>query len=265
MIRPMEKLTHKFIRILSVGLLLTLICVSLVCCGQKPSAEVVCFKGADSCAVIYGTHTALIGISNAEDAEEIVSYLTSKGVYEIEYIVLSNITNDRAGGLERIMESFTVDRLITPYELSYESENDALVLALCDSHLVEPESIIGSTSFGIGEAKLRIFASEELEGEDATLVTRCELNGKSFLFANGASLPRIKEHLKLDKSEYNVVVCPVNEAGIELVNNLNTDYGVVADSASELSKHLEAFKIKELQSNSTHVFDCGGRKLKIDN
>lgn len=57
----------------------------------------------------------LIDAGNVEDGEKIVERLQQLGITNLDYVIGTHIHEDHIGGMDKIVENFTIGKIYLPY------------------------------------------------------------------------------------------------------------------------------------------------------
>lgn len=147
--------------------------------------------GQGLCTVALGEDcTLMVDCGNRyrlDDAGELAGqYLMSRGRYSLDMLVITELTEEHAGGVPMLMEMLEVERLL----LSRTRGGDALleeILAAAEKQGLKPEYIDAHTKIELGEIGLELFTGQA-ESSGRRLSALIELDGYGALVAgeNGA-------------------------------------------------------------------------------
>ena len=197
--------------------------VSFIDVGQGDSALAVC-EG----------ETLLIDAGVPEAGPEVVDYLESVGVTELDYVVCTHAHEDHCGGLDYVLESFPVGTLFAPYTEFDASgsfthfENTAAELGI-DITVPEPgmEFTLGAAAFEfVGPV-----SGWEGDVNDSSLVVRLDYGSDSFLFTGDISSGPLEDCAYIGGYSLDVDVLKLGHHG----SRTSTDQGILDLTTPEVA------------------------------
>jgi competence protein ComEC len=139
---------------------------------------------ADSILIIEGDDTMLIDAGNNDDSKLVVNYIKSLGISDIDYVIGTHPHEDHIGGLDAVINSFDIGKVIMPKEQSNTKTFEDVLVAIKNKGLKITSPVVGNT-YNLGEAEWTILAPSQDKNEDinnASIAIRLVYGNKSFMF-----------------------------------------------------------------------------------
>ncbi len=158
---------------------------------------------ADSIFVSCGGENMLIDGGNTADGDFVCSFLKSKGVDNLDYVISTHAHEDHVGGLCDVVKTVSVEKaIISPKKHDSVCYND--FINSMASRGISYEYASHGTSLSLGEASVEIIGpiSENPQSiNSSSIVARLSYKGVSFLFTGDCTSEEEKEILN---AGYNV-------------------------------------------------------------
>ena len=144
---------------------------------------------ADSILIHNQGKTMLIDAGNNEDGEKLVSYIQSLGIQKIDYLIGTHAHEDHIGGLDDIIENFTIGALYMPYDTRTTTKTYKDVIQMANEKnlkILNPK--VGDT-MTLGEAQGTIMAVDNENPEEVnntSIVLQLEYGTQKYLFMGDA-------------------------------------------------------------------------------
>jgi len=196
---------------------------------------------ADAILIRDGESAVMIDTGTADTAEEVCAYLKEAGVEKLDALILSHFDQDHVGGAAAILNTFEVAEVYTTwYEAKTSDEIDAYHEALVENGLSAIQvSDMFSLTIGQGVYTFDPPASDDYSNDlsnNSSLVVKLEFEGRSVLFTGDAEKQRIKELLKTDGLEAEIIKMP-HHGGVE--DNLGDLLDLVGPEAAVITSSDE--------------------------
>ncbi|MDS0525429.1 MBL fold metallo-hydrolase [Clostridium sp. SHJSY1] len=228
---------------------------------------------ADSILMQNGNQNVLIDTGEKEDAEDVIAYLKSKEVSEIQCLILTHYDKDHIGGAEAIINNFTVKNIIRPYYNKDGKEYTDLINKIEEKNIITtiPTKI---SNYTVGDINLRVYPplkKEYADDNNYSLVTLANYKDINILFAGDAVKKRSEELLNIDWPKINIYKVPhhgrANSNSKELINSIKPDYAVVTskDADATIKDACEEEDTKLIFTGAgTITFSSDGSKVVLD-
>ncbi len=146
--------------------------------------------GQGDCALIYSNgRTALIDTGTVNSSNDICMELNGLGIKSIDLLMLSHLHSDHTGGVERIVDTFSVKNLILP-ELSTFSEGMSAAQYAINAVTRSKGGVftaVQGMNFNVGEFEVTVLAAyDDDEENNRSVFAMAELDGRKFLFTGDA-------------------------------------------------------------------------------
>lgn len=152
---------------------------------------------ADSILIKKGSHAMLIDGGNVEDGRTVVSYIKSKGITDLDYVIGTHPHEDHIGGLTDVIESLTVKKVIMPDAVSTTNAYKNLLNAIDSKELSITRPVYGA-SYDLDGAKFTVLAPNSDKYDDLndySVVVKLVNGSNSFLFTGDAGTQSESEML----------------------------------------------------------------------
>ena len=242
--------------------------ITFIDVGQGDSALIHFPSGDGNILVDTG------GSYNIDLSKNIISYLKSNGLTEINYLILSHGDYDHMGEAINLVENFKVEKVIFNCgEFNY-LENE-LVKVLNRKKIPYYTCI---KELNIDNNKLYFLQTKEYDNEnDNSNVIYIEINGYKFMFMGDAGVEKEKDILdKHNISDVNVLKVghhgSKTSSSKEFINEINPKYSIISVGKNnryghpnkEVLNNLDNSKIYRTDEDGSIMFKIKNNKLKIE-
>lgn len=234
---------------------------------------------ADSILIKFGTEAMLIDAGNNNDADFLVNYIKSQGISILNYAIGTHPHEDHIGGLDAVIASFEVGKIIMPKQNSTTKTFEDVLTAIRNKGLKVTTPKVGDT-YNLGEAKWTILApnqEEYNETNNASIVIKLEYGDNSFMFTGDAEELSEQEILSLGNLQAEVLKVGHHGSSSsttdEFLNEVNPTYAVISVGLNnsyghpheEVLERLNNRNIEILRTDEvgTIIFTSDGTNLKF--
>lgn len=212
---------------------------ALVSCNSEDPIKIdfLAISKADCIVIRDGKQTVMIDTGEEENADEILSFLSSCGIAKIDCLILTHFDKDHAGGFEKISETIEFSRIIRP---EYESQKPHFEIFCnkAESLGIKPEILREKSSFSIGNLQFTLHPTQQTFSKkpdnNSSIITELSAKGKSVLFCGDAENARLEEFMSTEIHHYDLIKMPhhgaYHEPLKELVSGCGANYCVITDS-----------------------------------
>ena len=230
---------------------------------------------SDAIILTVDGETMVIDAGEAENGEDVISYLKSCGIDNIKYFLITHFDNDHVGGASAVVNGISVQNVIIP-DYVRDSKNYNSFMSALNLKNISPVTLLDNMNISLGKAVISLYPSERTEpytkdGDDNafSIVSIAEYNGIRLLFAGDAESERIKELLNSGiKLDCDFIKVPHHgkkdgSESAELAEAVSAKYAVITDSDDEPASEKVLKAYKDL---GTEVFETknGAVYFKID-
>lgn len=247
--------------------LLTLLFFILGCNGENETVqkeipqvtgefEFSVLKAGQADAIIMRTqnHSVIIDMGEKDDGDEVVEYLKSCGITNLDYVFITHFDKDHVGGFPEVMNNVTASNI---FVADYEGNNDEYedYLKTVENKKLDVNPLKEDISFVLDDVLLEVSVPKKnyyKEGDnDYSLVISVTHGKNTFLFAGDAEEDRLPEVTSEFGNQYDFLKVPhhgkYNKNSKRFINTIKPKYAVVTDSdknptEKEISSLLESAK-----------------------
>lgn len=143
---------------------------------------------ADSILIQQNGENMLIDAGNNADSSLVVEYLRKQGVHKLDYIVGTHPHEDHIGGLDVVIDTFSIGKVFMPQTTATTQTFKDVVLAVKNKDLKITTPKV-ENSYNLGGATWTILAPNGSEYNDAnnySIVIKLKFGNNSFIFMGDA-------------------------------------------------------------------------------
>ncbi len=216
---------------------------------------------ADSILVRQGGAAMLIDAGNNPDGPDVVSYLRSQGVTQLDTVVGTHPHEDHIGGLDTVLYAFDTDRIIMPKVAHTTMTFEDVVDAIEAKNLQVTTPVPGKT-FALGDANCTVLAPQQHAYDDLnnySVVLRVTFGGTAFLFTGDAEALSEQEMLSGGQN-LRADVLKVGHHGsgssttAAFLRTVSPSVAVISVGAGNDYGHPAAAVVKRLQNAGVRVY-----------
>ena len=214
------------------------------------------------------------GNVNYNISKNIIDYLYSNGIRNINYLIITHGDYDHMGESINLVNNFKVEKVI--FNCGEYNDLEKELIKVLDKKKIKYYSCI--KELNIDENKLYFLQTKEYDNEnDNSNVIYTELNGYNFMFMGDASITTEKEIL----SKYNLSDIDVLKVGHhgsktssskEFINKINPKYSIISVGKNnryghpnkEVLNNLNDSKIYRTDKDGSIMFKIKNKKLNIE-
>ncbi len=151
----------------------------------------------DSILIGSGGWYMLVDAGKNQDGDTVVNYLHSQGVSHLNYVIGTHPHEDHIGGLDNVIESFDITKIIMPEAISNTKAFEDVLDAISDKGLKITKPVVGE-EFSLGDASFAILAPNNSQYSDLnnySVVIKLMFGKTSFLLTGDAEELSEKEML----------------------------------------------------------------------
>lgn len=199
----------------------------------------------------------LIDAGDESDGKNIVNFLKSQNITEIDYLIETHSDDDHSGGIERIVHNLNVNQIYMPQSAISKSKIKDEVSINIFSDLEQTYNLDKATW-----KVLNVDNSEDIsenKDNDTSIVIQLNYENNKFLFMGDATSTVEKQLLNNHKLE-KVDVLKVGHHGSNssssqnFLNTILPTYSIISVNNSEYNKHPSENTIQRLDSINSKIY-----------
>lgn len=131
----------------------------------------------------------LIDAGNVEDGDKIVAQLKQLGITTLDYVIGTHIHEDHIGGMDKIVENFTIGAIYLPYNKTSTAKYYERLLTAIQAKSLKLTKAEVEETFALGEANCVIKSvdhTEPKEPNNASIVLQINYQNHKYLFMGDA-------------------------------------------------------------------------------
>lgn len=161
-------------------------CVSFIDVGQGSST-----------LLQSGTSSVLIDAGEREYGNTVVEFLRSHGIEKLDYVIATHPHTDHIGGLQTVLENFTVDNIIMPKLTAANTPTTKTYENLLKTILSKKINVIAAkygNSYTCGKISFEVFGPVEQNNDlnNMSVILKADVNSTTFLIAGDAEKTEMK-------------------------------------------------------------------------
>ncbi len=222
---------------------------------------------ADSILIQQGSESMLVDAGNNADSELVKKYVSSQGITQLSYVVGTHPHEDHIGGLDYIINSFSVGKIYMPRASSTTQTFEDVLTAINNKGMKVTTPIPGD-NFNIGGATVTILAPNSSSYDDTnnySIVLRITYGSTSFMLDGDAE--SLSESQILSKDfDVKADVLKIghhgssSSTGNAFLDKVNPKYAVVSVGDGNSYGHPTEQTMSRLQNKGITVYrtdECG--------
>ena len=209
--------------------------------GDNPILEVhfIDVGQGDATLIKKGDRAMLIDGGDYLSDTLLVNYLKAKGITKLDYIIATHPHMDHIGGLDSVVKTFEVDKVIMPDASQETPTYMSFASALALRELVQ-ERPTGGESFGLGNSTFTLLAPNSSSYDDLndhSIVLKLTDGVNDFLFAGDATALSESEMLLRFRGQLAAEVLKISHHGSDdassqnFLNAVSPKYAVISVGA----------------------------------
>jgi beta-lactamase superfamily II metal-dependent hydrolase len=205
----------------------------------------VCFLKvgkADAIVLMCGEETMVIDCGEEDDGKEVLAFLGSRDVKEVDVLMITHFDKDHVGGADTLVRGIPVKRVLLPAYTGSGTEYTDFMEAVGRAG-VNPENVTENLNLMLGSASILVEPPSSYEipanvneyDNDFSLITTVEFGRKRLIFTGDSEKKRIREWLENGAAaECDVLKIPhhgvYNKALADLLSATKPSHTVICDS-----------------------------------
>ena len=232
---------------------------------------------ADSIFIQSNSENMIIDAGNNADGNLIVNYLKEQGINDIKYVVGTHPHEDHIGGLDDIINNFSVSKIYLPDSITTTKTFESVLDAIENKNMTYNVPKIGEV-ISLGNSKITVLytGTSTTDLNMASIVLKLVYKNVSFLFM--ADAPKEIEQ-NIINNDIKADILKVGHHGsrysssLEFLKKVNPEYAIISAGKDNTYNHphietlnnLNKLDIKVLRTDldGTIIFTSDGNSLNI--
>lgn len=235
----------------------------------------------DSILIESDKHYMLIDAGQDEQGSVVVDYLKKQGVKRLDFVIATHPHNDHIGGLDKVINSFTVDNIIMPSVTSASDNYAELMNAVAEHKLKITKAEVGN-EYALGEASFVIVSPNSTNYEalnDYSAGIKLSYGSNSFLLTGDAQKTSEAEMLK-NGIDLSADVLKLSHHGSStsssggFLEKVQPKYAVISVGADNEYEHPHSdtmqamvdrgIKVYRTDKQGTIIFTADGKNITVN-
>lgn len=246
---------------------------------QDVHLQVYFFSCGKADAMLLTTEHGAVLIDAGEKGfgKEILAYCRDKGVYSLDYMILSHFDKDHIGGAPRVLQGLPVKQLLQPdgpgEGSAWENYADAL-----KELRVEPVTVREDLSFTLDGVRFTVnppgkSSYADSAANNVSLIVSVECGDRRLLFTGDAENLRLEEWMNAHRERCDFIKMPHHGAWHRALDaflvQTQPSYALItcSDAEPEEAKTLRKLERLDIQTFLTRrgpvLLDCDGSSIHI--
>lgn len=234
---------------------------------------------ADSILIINKSNSMLIDGGNNVDSDIVVDYLKSQGIKKLDYVIGTHPQEDHIGGLDAVINTFEIEKIIMPKVSSSTKTFEDVLLAIKNKNLKITNPKVGDI-YELNDSKFTIMAPNKTDYSDvnnASVVVKLQYGNNTFIFTGDAEKLSEEEIIKLGNIKSDVLKVghhgSNSSTSLEFLKAVSPKYAVITvgednkygHPSVEVLERLKKQNIKILRTDldGNIVFKTDGENLSF--
>ena len=244
----------------------------------KVLLDLIPTNGGDALLLRTAEQVILIDTGYAETTDDVIDYLHSTDVSEIDVLLITHFDKDHIGGVPGLLEAFSVKRIYQPvYEKTETKAYTSYLTSLSQTDVLVTD-VTEPLQWTADECVFDVFPAQgsdySEEDNDYSLVTRMQCGDVAFLFAGDAEADRINEMLQSGTDwSADVLKYPhhgsYNKNSVKLIKAVDPAFVLIPDggekqASEKLLSYLAQRNCTVLKtSNGAVRLQCDGKTVQV--
>ena len=232
-----------------------------------PETEIVILKvgQADAIVLLSGDHAALIDTGEKEDGEEIVRFLSERGIRSLDLMIITHFDKDHVGGADTVLMGMRVravyDADYEPNSKQYRTYSEAIKTTGVPRYRVRKDLLLemGDLSF-----VLRPTALQDVSDNDRSLAVIVKDPWHRFFFAGDAEDARLNELIQAGLQNADLIKMPhhgrFHYPLPEFLTALNAEIAIITDSRKNPAQDETLILLREM---GMEIFQTANGEIHI--
>lgn len=227
----------------------------------------------DSILIKKGTESMLIDAGNNSDGELVVNYLKEQNVSKLNYVVGTHPHEDHIGGLDNVIHSFDIEKVIMPRAISTTKTFEDVLDSMKNKGLSITKPNVGDT-YDLNGATATILGPNQSEYGDLnnySIVIKVVNGDNTYLFTGDADTLSENEIVKVNAYHLKADVLKVGHHGSStstsknFLDAISPNYAVISVGEDNIYEHPNKEVLDRLENKGIEVFrtDLEGTIISI--
>lgn len=215
---------------------------------------------ADAILLEINNQYMMIDAGNNADGPLLVDYMKKLGVEKIDYLVATHAHEDHIGGIDNIINAFTIDKFYMPDVVTTTKTFEDVIIALEDKNVgIDVPNIGDSFNFGLMEFEVLYLGDDDSNLNETSIVLRGVYGDNSFLFTGDAT-DNCESVILKNKSFIDSDVLKVGHHGsrysssVDFLKKVTPKYAIISTGIGNSYDHPHQEAISRLENIGTEIY-----------
>ena len=215
---------------------------------------------ADAILLEINNQYMMIDAGNNADGPLLVDYMKKLGVEKIDYLVATHAHEDHIGGIDNIINAFTIDKFYMPDVVTTTKTFEDVIIALEDKNVgIDVPNIGDSFNFGLMEFEVLYLGDDDSNLNETSIVLRGVYGDNSFLFTGDAT-DNCESVILKNKSFIDSDVLKIGHHGsrysssVDFLKKVTPKYAIISTGIGNSYDHPHQEAISRLENIGTEIY-----------
>ena len=215
---------------------------------------------ADAILLEINNQYMMIDAGNNADGPLLVDYMKKLGVEKIDYLVATHAHEDHIGGIDNIINAFTIDKFYMPDVVTITKTFEDVIIALEDKNVgIDVPNIGDSFNFGLMEFEVLYLGDDDSNLNETSIVLRGVYGDNSFLFTGDAT-DNCESVILKNKSFIDSDVLKIGHHGsrysssVDFLKKVTPKYAIISTGIGNSYDHPHQEAISRLENIGTEIY-----------
>lgn len=213
---------------------------------------------ADSILIVNNNQSCLIDAGNNQDGEKVVSFIKSKGISKIDYIIGTHPHEDHIGGLDDVINNFEIGKIFLP-DIQTTTKTFEDVLIAIEKKDYKIYSLKTKDIFNVGNAEFEVKTDSIIDKNNLNLscnIIKMEFNNVKFLFTGDAETENEKLISNWEQIDFLKVAHHGSSTSTsdKFIKQIRPKYSIISVGKNNDYRHPTKEVLKRLKQINSQIY-----------